>query len=205
MSRYFIAALAVLLSFGATALSAETTADPKADLAALDARAEADHELQPLWRSLRDQLSQGNRPTAEQVLQMKGRIRSMMRGGFPINYRLERQIVQAANRARSAAEILSSDLDGDWQITRDELVTSLSGPQLGLRLGRGDAASAFVLGDKDGNDILDTAEIKQAVGSGVSDLTTGIGHSGLPKLFDFDDDGVLTRAEYDRALAALQN
>lgn len=193
MPGYF-ALILTLLACGASMASAQTAPDPKADLAALDARAATDPELQQFWESLRSRLARTDRPTAEQVLRMLDQ-------GFPINYRVERQIKLAASRAQYAAEILRSDLDGDWQVSRDELIASLSGSNRG----RGDAASAFVLGDKDGNDILDTAEIQQAADAMVFDIERNLGRTGVPRLFDFNDDGVLTQAEYNRGLAALQN
>lgn len=196
MPRHFAFTLS-LLACMASSVTAQTAPDPKADLAALDARAATDPQLQAFWNSLRNRLARPDRPTSEQLMRMAGEIRE----GFPVQYRLERQIKLAMARAQFAAEILRSDLDGDWQVTREELVASLSGSGRG----QGGAAEAFVLGDKDGNDILDTAEIQRAAGGLESRSGGEMGRNSFARLFDFDDDGVLTQAEYDRGLAALQS
>jgi len=190
----FIAAIGGVLACAMPALAQ----DVAADLALLESRAAADPELGRVMEALR-----GNRSTqpVEQKLEMTVERAFLRDGALPMHYRLAGQMRIASNRAQMVAEILRSDLDGDWQITRDELKATLT--QHGR--GNGGSAAAFVLGDADGNGVLDTAEIKQAVEAIQRDQDHLRGQEAMPRLFDLDDDGILTRAEYDRAVAALKS
>lgn len=103
-------------------------------------------------------------------------------------------------RATVAQKILVADLDGDWQVTRDELAET-------LKYIRADAAAAaFSTGDRDGNDVLTTEEIKAAAGAYTSSLVgQGRQMPSMMTVFDFDADGSISEAEFNRGEAALAN
>lgn len=189
----FMAGIAALLICAMPATAQEAVSD----LSLLESRAAADPELGMVLESLRD--NSGTRPV-EQKLEMMGGRGYLRDGALPLNYRVAAQIRAATTRAQMVAEILRSDLDGDWQITRDELKAALTQG----RHGSGDGAATFVLGDADSNGVLDLAEIKLAVEAMQRDLRALRGQEVIPRLLDLDDDGILTRAEYDRVVAALK-
>lgn len=177
------------------------TPEAKADLALLETRAAADADMAAIWSQLRAQVGAGTDHNVTQLLDMFSGIRQNRASSLPLNYRVRAQ-VQAANiRAQNVAAILRSDLNGDWQVSREELVASLGQTN---RDG-GEAATAFVLGDADQDGTLSTDEIKAAI---EAMLGTASRQHGLPngqRLFDLDDDGILTQSEYDRVLAALKS
>lgn len=200
MKRTILIGLAMAMTLGVGQALGQTP-DPKADLAALQARAAADAGLAAILSQLQDNISaRANRPV-EHWLEMMGGFRPNRDGGLPLNYRVQGQVQIAEARAQAVAEILRSDLDGNWQVARDELVASLSQAS---RSG-GQAATAFLLGDTDGNGTLDTAEIKLAAEAMTKTIGVHRGNYGIPRLLDFDDDGILTQSEYDRGVAALKN
>lgn len=104
----------------------------------------------------------------------------------------------AKSRASAIGQIFAADVDGDWQITRDELTEALKYDRMEA------AASAFMSGDKDRNDVLTFEELKAAVDGLVTPFFGSEQQAiALMTVFDFDDDGYLSQAEVDRGTAAL--
>jgi hypothetical protein len=104
----------------------------------------------------------------------------------------------AKSRASAVGQILAADLDGDWQITRDELTETLKYDRTEA------AASVFLTGDKDRNDVLTFEEIKAAVEGLVTPFfSVEQQATALMTVFDFDNDGNLSQTEVDRGTAAL--
>lgn len=178
------------------------TPEAKADLALLEARAAADADMAVIWSQLRAEAGTRTDQNVAQIMEMFSGIRQNRESRLPLNYRVQAQAQAAAIRAQSVAEILRSDLNGDWQVSREELVASLG---QGNRGGGGEAATAFVLGDADQNGTLSTDEIKAAVEAMLSKASRQRGMPNGQRLFDLDDDGILTQSEYDRVLAALKS
>lgn len=202
MSRYFIAALAVLLSFGATALSAETAADPKADLALLETRAKADPQLEHLLQQLRANIARGqlqSRDMRDVLMRYLPEFNRLQRDMQPFDYRQEALTYRAERRSQLLGDIMRADLDGDWQISREEAVSVVRTAH------SQNIANAFLLGDADDNNLLDMAEIQASIVSMTEARSDRDGRSGSKslQLFDLNDDGVLTLQEIDRSLAAL--
>ena len=118
---------------------------------------------------------------------------------FPISYGRAVDFSAAEQRSRFVATILLGDVDGDWQVTMAEVQTM-------LRSNRGEngAAAAFLRSDLDTDGIVTFEEIKAQA------MATPSSQDGLPErqwktlsIFDFDDDGVVTREEFDRGLDAV--
>lgn len=199
MHTKFMFTLATALALCA-GLAVAQAPDIKADLAAMEARAAASPELRRYMSQLRGSMEAGTNTPIDQVLEMIGGIRPDREGGLPFNYRLSGQAQSAMMRAQATAEILRNDLNGDWQVTRDELVATLSSGR-----NNNEGAAAFLLGDLDANNVLDTEEIKKAVETSLASWVRPSGRRDtLPQLFDFDDDGILTQSELDRGIAALR-
>ena len=177
------------------------TPDTKADLVLLEMRAATDAEMSAIFSQLRGETGVRSGRTVEQMVDMFSGLRQSRKGTLPVNYRLQAQLRGAAIRAQAVSEILRSDLNGDWQITRNELVASLGQADHG----GSQAATAFVLGDMDQNGALSTDEIKAAAEAMLDSTSRHQGSESTVRLFDLDDDGILTKSEYDRVVAALKS
>lgn len=118
----------------------------------------------------------------------------------PLAYVLLGKVQMAQMRAQFRSQLLVSDLDDDGQITEQELRDTLS-----VSGEVGGAAEAFFLSDSNADHILSADELRAAVDHLLA--TRGGYRAGdraeLPRIFDFDDDGLLTQAEFDRAMVAL--
>lgn len=202
MIKHVSSALALTLCLGATALSAQTAADPKADLTVIETRAKGDPKMERLLRQLRENMERGqlqSRDMRDVLMRYMPDFNGFDRENRPYEYRLEAQRRQAQIRAELLSDIMRADLDGDWQISRAEVAAV-------VRLSRGGSvADVFVLGDTDGNNLLDMQELQAAINSMAE--TRGHRDGNRPvqslRLFDLDDDGILTLDEVDRSLAAL--
>lgn len=104
----------------------------------------------------------------------------------------------ARRRARAASQILIADLNGDWEITREELMET-------LKYTPGDgSAQAFLLADGDRNDILSAEEIRAAISQmAKAEMPGRPTPVNLMPVFDFDGDGYLAPEELDRGLKAI--
>lgn len=99
------------------------------------------------------------------------------------------------------AEIIAADLNGDWAISRDEMLAALnSGAEGGL-------AELFLKGDQDANLVRDFAEIKVILQENAAKRASDPEWSrplNLAGLIDFDDDGQVTRQELLWAWSAVR-
>ncbi len=204
------AILAVLLTAIALPLAAqEAPADAAADLAAMRAKADGDPEISRIFAQF--QRSAGMRQAnpsyrAEDAIRNQLFRRLTQNGQLglsellaePVKIATIAGLEPARHRAQAASQILQADLDGDWQITRDEIVEAAKFQRID------GAAQAFVTADADRNDILTFDEIKVAVENMVRAINGRRNYeTNLLPLFDFDDDGYLTQDELDRGIAAL--
>lgn len=197
-----IAKLALMALLAVTAGPSQgQTPEAKADLALLETRAAGDPLMGQVWVQLRSETSARSGQSVLRIVETLSGIRQTRDGALPLSYRLQGQVQAAAIRAQTVAEILRSDLNGDWQVSREELVASLSHANRG---GGGEAATAFLLGDADQNSLLTTEEIKASAEAMLPVLSGRRGMDVGARLFDLDDDGILTQSEYDRVVAALQ-
>ena len=118
----------------------------------------------------------------------------------PLDYVMLGKVQIAQMRAQFWSNLLVLDLDNDGQVTEQELrdTLSVSGEVVG-------AAQAFFYSDSNADHILSASELRAAVDHLLA--TRGGYRAGdraeLPRIFDFDDDGLLTQAEFDRAMVAL--
>lgn len=141
---------------------------------------------------------QSTRSTTRERLQQQLRNRGGLgRGGLtrPIAIDAPERLRLARYRASALSAILSAGLNGDWRVTDTEIRTALgvhnmAGP-----------AEALVTHDADGNGALDVDEMKAAASDKAARYSNP--HSNPLKLLDFNDDGILTPAEYQRGLAAV--
>lgn len=176
----------------------QTAPDPKADLAVIEARAGQDPETTLLLESIRQNISRTGRTPVEVLTRYFGRADGLLRDGKPFAYRLESQRRTAQMRAQLVGQILQADLDGDWQVARSELAQVLQADP------GGNIADVFIVGDVDGNNILDFAEMQRAVAAMSDGRARSYGQDDLAlRLFDLDDDGVLTTDESLRSIEAL--
>jgi hypothetical protein len=200
---------AVLMTAALPLAAQEAPADAAADLAAMRAKAEADPEVSRMFEQIERSVGrQSNAPSrkVEDIVRDLA-LRNMLRNtpfglsdilDEPVKIATLAGLEPARQRANAASQVLQADLDGDWQITREEIVEA-------ARYQRIDgAAQAFLTADTDRNDILTFEEIKVAVDGMVagSNGRRNVGPNLLP-VFDFDDDGYLTQGELDRGIAAL--
>lgn len=192
--------------FLVTAAVAQETADPaasdaSADLLLMREKATSDPSLsQQLWL-IEQRFGRGNADRAPDQLRqyMYGNVGgTIITLDDPVRIATIEQLQPAQSRAWAAQQILAADLDGDWQITRDELTESLK------YLRTDAAAAAFLTGDSDSNNVLTTEEIKSAVDTlAKSKFGQGQQVRSLMPVFDFDSDGYLSKAEFYRGVAAL--
>ena len=117
---------------------------------------------------------------------------------FPLKVSVIEERPVANARAQYLSQILSADLNNDWSVTREELTDALT-----VQYGRFDTASLFLLGDKDDDNILTLDEIRAVVTERAASDQFNSRARLPPNLFDFDNDGLLSRAELDRGLTAL--
>lgn len=203
-----MAALAAPLAHAETGLNVTVydgampiSADAKADIGVIEARAATDAERTLLLSSIRDNIrsrsAQGQDITRIMTRYLGGG-GQYLQNGQPFAYRIEAQRQAAQERAQLMGQILQADLNGDWQVSRDELAAV-------LRVDRsGNIADVFVIGDEDSNNILSQEEMQKT----IRDLgTTRNGDyrqdDDAINLFDLDDDGILTPEEVARSIAAL--
>jgi hypothetical protein len=180
---------------------AETAANPVTDLASMRAKAEANS----YFADMLDQLSgdQGGQSNARRQM-----IRQLMNGSgrngnldLPFAYRDAANVQMAQMRGQFIAQILTSDLNNDGDVTKDELRTALQNDRNGQN---GQAASAFFSSDADTNDVLSAAEIREAASLFLRGQGEGrYQDQAFAMVFDFDDDGILTQPEFERGEKAL--
>lgn len=181
----------------------ETASDKAKDLAVMSAKASADPQLQAQFSQIVNAARRNSTPPARDLI-LRQLFRNVGGRGYDLSQPLRIATIEALDPARSraqvASQILSADLDGDWQITRDELTEA-------LKFGMSDqAAQAFILGDADQNDTLTTDELKAAIETMARTRYRNPQPFGsVMPLFDFDDDGYLTEAEVGRGIAAVSD
>lgn len=176
---------------------------PSADFLLLEQRATQNLEFREVWRSLRlraqQSRDQGPDRLREAILSnLSGRI-GRLREGLPLEYAGQKQVMRAQVRAEAFSSLVRADLNGDWQISRDELLTI-------IRQGNATFSSdTFIMGDTNTDYVLDFDEMKAAANA-MADLRSPSNgtESGAAALFDLDGDGTLTPAEIDRSVAALR-
>lgn len=203
MRTFNRAAITVLLSlFPHFALSQSADADLSGDLGAMRARAAADPQLaqrfeQVVAMAQRDKQRSVSRDLFHYVFQDG---RWFAQGlAEPVRIDTVESLDPARRRATVVSRILVADLNGDWEITRDELMEVLKfAPNEA-------AAEAFMLADKDRNDILSTDEIRAAVPQLAErgGIAGGQDRVNLMRVFDFDGDGMLAPEELDRGMKAI--
>lgn len=185
-----------------TAAFAQTdaaAANPAADLLMMQTKAESSHELRRVLDELQQMTGRQNQ-SAEVRRYLLRRIPGLEGEELtkPINIMAVTKIDEAMQRAQVASQILGADLNGDWEITREELKAALS-----VRSIQG-AAEAFFSSDADDNGVLNSQEIRDAV---ATQAEIQMGRRGSRQdailLFDFDDDGFLTSEELERGMKAL--
>ena len=206
------AALISTLWLGAAPLAAQATAetepsaavaDPKADFDTLQSRADSNPNfaasLKMMVRQFRN-YDVGMQPDEAEILSMMGVERGGRSMEFPLDFQAAQQREEAMFRAQLAGQILVADLNGDWAITRKELVSTISPGD-----GRG-ISDLFIRGDKDENNILDLSELTAVLRESVEiRLRNGNRERALhvSQLIDLDEDGLLSREEVRRAWAAI--
>lgn len=199
--------LACILFFAATLAAAPLTAQEtgaataSADLALMREKANADPLLRQQFEQIEQTVGQRRGVEPQDLLRnylfRQGGMRDLTLDA-PVRIATIEALEPARSRAQVVSQILAADLDGDWQITRDELTETI---KYGMMDG---AAQAFLIADANRDDILDTEELKSAVGELARARYQG--RRSMPSLmpvFDFDGDGNLAREEVDRGLAAL--
>jgi len=129
-----------------------------------------------------------------------------------------RRIATAQWRSRVIAQILSYDLDGDGNVTKDEIATVLrprarqaiqangvplepTAQQVRLQLDKlvGDA----LMPDTDGDGVITLAEIQQEARKQTDQVALKSQQNGMqfvPMALDADGDGVVSSAEYEAAV-----
>lgn len=206
-------AIALCLAAPLDAQETNEAPTPSADLLAMRSKAENDPALRSLLQRLEDAMRRRNsdpawdRRSAAQDFVFRG---ALLRTGMrlvmnqvmnldePVRISTLELLEPAQQRAQAISEVLRADLDGDWQITRDELLEAAKYQRIE------GAAQAFVTSDVDRNDVLSTEEIKIAVDEMIKDrfAREDMGPNLMP-VFDFDSDGYLSKAEFDRGVTAL--
>lgn len=203
MSRLLATAalLLALLPAAAQAEAAPVTAPSAgsdaaaADLARMREKAAGNPRLQALLDSLLRQSS--TMQPQQRFAQMLRYSATGLRDGItrPIAVSMPEEMQAAQARASAMQRILVADLNGDWQVSADEVRAVLS-----LRPTTG-PAEALVLFDTDKDGVLSTDEIHRAA-EALAERSSATRTNPLV-LIDFDNDGTVTPEEYQRALAAL--
>ncbi|MES2142830.1 MAG: hypothetical protein V4516_00360 [Pseudomonadota bacterium] len=198
--RLFLAKAAGLaclfLAFPAASQTAQP--DPKADLATIRAKADGNQYVTQLLNQISGQGNVGNAAEELVMRMLRGISRQDADLTQPFAYRDAANVQKAQFRAQAIGQILMADLDNDGNVTKDELRALLRVQQ------NNEAASAFFSSDADGNETLSAAEIRD-----TADLMlTRFGNpdderADVARIFDFDDDGVLTKEELERGKTAL--
>lgn len=200
MSRTCMLMIAALM-LGTPGAGVAADTDAAADLALMQKKAEGNRFFQDML----DQVANNGNGQTNARRQM---LRQIMRGSSnrdnldePFAYR-NAALVQAAQvRGQVVAQILLADLNNDGDVSKDELKTTLQFDQGNQN---GQAASAFFSSDADNNEVLSAAEIRGAatmyfnLNGNQRDL-----NGQFATVIDFDDDGILTKAEFGRAEKAL--
>lgn len=142
------------------------------------------------------------RPTDARMMLAQMIYRNNMDGRTQTNgafaYRIMEQVQKSQMRGQYLGQIMTADLNNDGQITRQEVKDALSVMQI-----QG-AAEAFFSSDANNDNVLSLEEIRAATDRQVSLAQGGNGDRVSPaRLFDFNDDGILTLEEHDRGMAAL--
>lgn len=179
----------------------EEAVQTTADLQAMRARAAADPALAQQFEHIvemarRNQPVAANRNLVRYIFQNFGGIGDDLKE--PVRIDTLANLDPARRRAHAASQILVADLNGDWEITRDELMEALKyAPSDG-------SARAFLLADDDRNDVLGPEEIRAAISRmGETEPNGRQTPVNLMPVFDFDGDGYLTPEELDRGIKAI--
>ncbi|WP_157971207.1 EF-hand domain-containing protein [Pseudogemmobacter bohemicus] len=196
-------AFGLALSLGLTTGTAG--ADPAQDLAVLEKRVNGDPERDDALSYLMVQVTNHEPGTVPEVSWMAGRLgfdrRSNGQAVLPFEYRTMLLREGAAARAQFLGQLMVADLDGDWTITREEMLATLNSGD-----GRA-SAELFLRGDTDANLVLDFDEIREVVRASSESRSYGRNWTRvytLAQLIDFDEDGLLTGDEIGRAWRAAQ-
>ena len=190
--------------------TAETPTAPEADLAALRANADRDPDS---YRMILDLLGRVYKKDGNDKLSMEA-VRNvisrdvtggrMSRGKIQsFDYVLAAQIDLASDRTQQFGSILLFDQNGDWQVTKEEIVTIAAWNENFDRV----KPMGFLDGDSNGDDTLTIDEIIKFIDStaGRRNDVQFLGQRMKgAALLDMNNDGVLTKDEFDRAVAALQ-
>ncbi|GHC55494.1 hypothetical protein [Neogemmobacter tilapiae] len=203
--RYFAVSLATLIALSVSApitfaQDSPTAVDPAADAAALEAKWKAVPELDGYFNRMKEIARERNADHFRAIMLSELGMDSDANSDLSIDLDILPLIQPAAARARAIGELLAADLDGDWQISKQELRSV-------LKIGSNPAAAeAFFNYDLNENDTLEQEEIKAAAAR-RSDKYGGRRSDRqilLLEAFDFDGDRVVTSAEIERAAKALQ-
>lgn len=212
-AHFLVAAILLATTADAQESAAPAPPDAAADLKLMRSKAETDPAMRSLLQQIeslleRERSDQSSDPgsTVQNFVFRNTALRAgmaqvmneVMTLDEPVRIATLGLIEPARQRAQAISQVLSADLDGDWQITRDELLETAKYQRID------GAAQAFVTSDADRNDILTTTEIKIAVDELIKDrfARDNMGPNLMP-VFDFDSDGYLSKAEFDRGVAAL--
>lgn len=206
--RFFSRAAAAAILFSAlphAALSQSAATEPvedtSGDLGAMRARAAADPEVAQHFEQIVTMAQRSNQVSAgRNLLRYIFQDARWLGEGLsePVRIETVTNLDPARRRARAASQILVADLNGDWEITRDELMETLKYAP------NESSAQAFMLADSDRNDILTTDEIRAAIAQMArNESRGGPGPVNLMPVFDFDGDGYLAPEELDRGLTAI--
>lgn len=115
----------------------------------------------------------------------------------PFHYAAAELVQDARQRAQIWGQMLAADLNNDGQITKQELKDTLEFmPSEGI-------SDAFFTSDANEDSVLSADELREAVAARSQSRRYGRGGKGIAQMFDFDDDGYLTAAEFQRGAVAL--
>lgn len=115
----------------------------------------------------------------------------------PFHYAAAELVQDARQRAQIWGQMLVADLNNDGQITKQELKDTLEFmPSEGI-------SDAFFTSDANEDNVLSADELREAVDTRSQSRRYGRGGKGIAQMFDFDDDGYLTAAEFQRGAVAL--
>lgn len=188
-----------IAAFSAFGAFGQAAPDPAADLATLTKRAETIPNGPVFLAELMNNSAGSDQPL--RAVELERRLLQWANIGsaeqLPVDIKLMALLPLARQRATYLSEILAADLDGDWSVTRQELLGAMSGQQRGI-------SDIFVLGDKDFDNVLTNAELRAAVEARArADLNGRDRSTEMMAMFDLDDDGMLTQEELSRVVMAV--
>lgn len=191
--------VALALAILAPPAFSQVQADPQADLAMLLVRAKSVPNGTSLVENLLQYRESADRSANVDQLRQQvlgwADIRNL--DALPLDIELVVLLPVAEMRANYFGQIMAADLNGDWSVSRQELVAVIGNRRQAI-------SDIFILGDRDLDNILTTDEIKAAVTTRAQmDMAGRTPSTNFVKIIDLDGDGILTRDEFERVIAAL--